>query len=159
MDQDKKYNRTYYERNRERILEQRRKKYQDDDSYREAVKRSAAKHHVKKDGVDRRGRKPGPLPPVNVKFQGKVMKAYPSALVAMKLGIKIATLRKWVHNGVIPNPPIERDSGWLWPESAVDVLVRAEKECGEDLNGKGRKDAFSEYVKQFWPVKRGEESK
>ncbi|NIT54902.1 MAG: hypothetical protein GWN00_01240 [Aliifodinibius sp.] len=47
-DQEKKYNRDYYQRNRDRIVQRKRKRYQEDEEYRQEVISKAKEYKKKK---------------------------------------------------------------------------------------------------------------
>jgi len=151
LNSERKYQRDYYEKNKEEILRKRREKYQGDAEYRAKVMERARKYRKKQCPLTEiRGRKKGPLPPVRVNAKsGKLVQAYSTGYVADKLGITMQTLRKWVRKGKIPETPYWISTGRVWTQRMVNAMIKAKGAC-RSTGGTRSKNYFSQ-VRESWP--------
>lgn len=108
------YNRKNYEKNREKILAKKRKRYNQDQEYAErqrqrsrdlsAKKRRLAQEERGEDYVDgRKNRKSGPVW-WKLKLDGEEIpvRMYGVGLLAQKIGRQTKTLQRWERSGVLP---------------------------------------------------------
>ena len=134
MASSKEYNDSYYERNREKLLAKKRKKYNQDPAYAErqrqrskdnsTKKRTIAKEERGEDHVDgRRNRKTGPT---WWKLGGVPVRMYGIGLLAQKLGRQTKTLQRWERNDVLPKAMF-RDTcnRRMYTDDQVKALVGA----------------------------------
>ena len=130
------YHRNYYAENKERILAQRRKRYKNDDDYRQAslAKRRRERHLLQKEVYTSLEIKPE----VEVKHdcimkvlsadqtKSAIVKMYTPKGVAMKIGIEKSKFVHWVYLGKLPNANYRNERNWrLYTEYEVQILVRA----------------------------------
>jgi len=153
-DRQKRYNHEYYEQNKEKISERRKKKYYENAELREKTvkksreyrkQQSAARGHA-----DTRGRKPGPLAPRRIELAeiGKTVTAYSSGFVAKELGITVQTLRVWGKKGRIPVTPYWLSNGRWWTQRMLTAFLKAKADCGE-VGVRSRK--FPDFARKYWP--------
>jgi len=153
LDRQKKYNREYYEKNKEKIREKRKKRYWEKAGVRKAAMERAAKYREEermKRGKDRRGRKKGPLEPCEIETNnGRTAMAYSTGYVARELGIAIQTLHKWAKLEKIPVTPYWLANGRWWTKRMLNALLKAKKEC----RGRGGVRAFDfpDLARKYWP--------
>jgi len=132
------YNRKYYEKKREKILAEKRKRYNQDPDYADrqrmrsrqasTKKRQIAQEDRGEDYVDgRKNRKSGPVW-WKVKLGDKEIpvRMYGIGILASKLGRQTKTLQRWERNGTLPKAMF-RDTAdrRMYTSDQVEVLSRA----------------------------------
>jgi len=123
------YQKEYYRRNREEILKQRKKRYQEDKDYREGLKTKALqKHHANKPPKKNR---------LVVNADGKTF--YTTGYLSKMTGINMMTIHYYIRHGIIPNAKIVR-CGWkIYTEEQIEIIRDAfapygtKRKSGEDL--------------------------
>jgi hypothetical protein len=115
------YQKDWYQKNKERIAEKRKKKYADDPEYRE--QRVEASRRYRRGERTPPGRAAPPDAPISFKQAAK------------QLGRKRSTLQEWCRLTYFPTPKLHKGAYWL-TEHQVTLLEKL-KEC-LDMYGKVR---------------------
>lgn len=150
------YNKGYYERNKEKLSEARKKKYHEDKEHREKIKENSREYRErnrKLEGFvgDLRGRKKGPLPPMEHEINGKKVKVYTTGYMARYLGMATSTLRSWIKKGLIPETGIWISNRRYWTRQMMDAVKTAIEQCSTEKVGQYKNSQFSELVMSNWP--------
>lgn len=154
------YNKKYYGENAERLSNERKKRYHNDPEYSgklKAYSRSYREKNRKLDGFvgDFRGRKKGPLPPIEIKINGKKVTVFTTGFVAKQLGIATSTLRSWVKKELVPETGIWLAKRRYWTKGMIEAIEKARELCSIESVGQYNKSNFAESVRNYWP--KGEE--
>ncbi len=127
------YNREYYLKNRAKIARRKNYRYQNDDSYREAILERRSEQRAqekeqrrKKATVPRTQRPPKKMKVTLTTGEKVVVDMYTLGQLAHVLGLSTQTLRKWEANGVLPSSTYRSKGGHrLYTGAEVDVLLNA----------------------------------
>ncbi len=150
--EQKTYNQSYYERNKDAILRKRKKRYRKDKDYRERLRESA------RDGYARRREESGKEVyqfGVPVRGSSIVQKDgqfyYSAAYAAKRAGVSQQTIRRWEKESVIPSPVKEEGGrGWRWFTPYQVVLLKRLKDYYRMT--RKEKTAAALYVRQRWGI-------
>lgn len=146
----KEYYKKWYQRNKERLNERRRKRYQNDPSYRAKQKAMSKRWYQKERGE----------PVVYVPKDCRVVKTkkrdgtevdlrlYTVGKLAGTLGVTIQTIRNWENRGLIPITPIRLSKWRLYSQPMINVVASAYKKrghfSGKEINGRSLFDDVSQ---------------
>jgi hypothetical protein len=129
------YFKSYYEEKKEHLAELKRRRYQDDPEYREAVKSRARERRQKqKDEREKliaEGKIPaanlkrGPRKPVKVMVRGDLYDAYSVTTVAKRINRSVGTIYYWINTNIMPDTPIRRGGERLYTTAMILVLKLA----------------------------------
>lgn len=109
------YNKSYYAKNRERLLEKKRHRYATDDDYRSKVKADATS---RRKSASARG--------VQVEVLGKKVGAVRVRDLAKRLGRSVSTINFWQKHGTIPETPYRTPGGYrLYTDKMVEGVSDA----------------------------------
>lgn len=126
------YFREWYEKNREEVLNKRRKRYREDPEYAERCRQNAR-------GRKRTGGKTGPSKerrPVSFSYGGKVVSGWTVSHLAKRVGRSVPTIRNWVNAGSMPESPIRTDVGHrLYTDGMILVVRKAVNKRGRIKSG------------------------
>lgn len=112
----KEYQRQYYLRNREKISQRKKNKYQNDFESRERAKEASKMYRVRKKAEEDKMRAEGKIPivkkkssnnPIHINIGGKICIGYPIEVLADEIDRSIYTIKNWIKTGVIPDTPIK----------------------------------------------------
>jgi len=137
----KGYQREYYLKNKERILSHRKKRFQNDEEYRNRVNRQRRTARLRKEQDSYQS---APELPSNEEVEveyncmmkvlsadqtkGHVCKMYTITAVAMKLKLDKKRLEHLIYQRKIPRALYRNPQGWrVYTQYQVDILVRAFK--------------------------------
>ena len=109
------YNRSYYQKNRERLLEKKRARYASDPAYRDSVKADATNR-----------RKQSSAKGVQVQVLGTMTAAVRVRSVADSIGKSVSTINFWQKHNTIPETPFRTPGGYrLYTQEMVDGISLA----------------------------------
>lgn len=115
----KEYQRQYYLRNREKISQRKKDRYQNDPEAREHAKEAAKMYRTKKKAEEDKLRAEGKFPivkpkkpkkqekPVRINIGGKICIGYPIEFLANEIGCSVYTIKNWIKAGTIPDTPLK----------------------------------------------------
>lgn len=170
-----KYMREYYRKNKERIAEAKKRRYENDPEYREEIKQRR-KMQYEKQKVARAKKKlksgsPGNGPKeMNVLTEsGRTVRAkmFLRGQLAERMELSARTLQKWEVEGVLPECAYRTKAGWrLYTEDQVEVAVRVYQKHLPDNPGMWRitddfvRDLHNEWaaLNEGFASNRGEEN-
>jgi len=131
------YNKSYYQKNRDRLLEKKRSRYADDPEYRDRVKADASTR-----------RKASSAKGVQVEVLGKLVPAMRVRVVAQSIGKSVSTMNFWQKHGTIPETPYRTPGGYrLYTEEMVGGIAMALKSVSKPSRGD---DSFRSVVTLAW---------
>lgn len=111
------YNRSYYERNREKILQRKRERYANDDAYREKVKQSSA---------SRRKPEKQKKTPMRIEVGGFTAYVYTVRLLAERVGKSVSAVNYWQKTGTLPETPFVNGQGHrLYTDGMIATVEEA----------------------------------
>ena len=126
------YNRSYYERNKDKIAKRKASRYQNDPEYRERIlARRAQQREEEKEARRKKERKPRAQRapkrmriPIGNTGQFVVVNMYSVGKLAFHVGVSTQTIHKWEKQGAIP-PASFRSSGGhrLYTEKQVEIMT------------------------------------
>jgi hypothetical protein len=131
----KRYNAAYYERNKERILVARKKRYEEDPGYREAARKRAAERGQRVTEKYRKRRDAFSPIPFQIRVGSDVLSVpmYTSMQIARALGKSVKTIRGWEKRGILPKAMYRDSGGWcgnrLYTGLQYNGIIRAYAEC------------------------------
>ena len=120
------YFREWYEKNREDVLNRRRKRYREDPEYAERCRQNArARKRTGKPASSKERR------PVAFQYGGKVVSGWTVSHLAKRVGRSVPTIRNWVNSGAMPESPIRTDVGHrLYTDGMILVIRKAVSKRG-----------------------------
>lgn len=161
-ERNREYQREYYEKNRERLLEEKRERYRSDPEYREEMRIRDLRRYW----FDRRQKRKRELPELefsDLKPRGEVtltdadggehrVKVYDSEAVARIVNRSVQTVRNWVLSGVLPSPTLR---GWDIGARGNPLLYREDEtraiyDCREMLQRPTHPLEDSVFAKCVW---------
>jgi hypothetical protein len=151
------YQRKYYEENCESLSERRKRLYQEDPEYRQAILERVAEYRANKRQERAKlraaGKLPpshprGPRPPMKVVVNGVSTIAYTVGRMAVELNCSKDVLNYWTRIGILPKTPYRSPRGdRLYTESMAIVVKIA-------VSKRGRVSAsdkeFTREIRQGW---------
>jgi hypothetical protein len=131
-DEQREYNKKYYEKNRDQLLEKKRKRYCEDEEYRKRINsRAVDRQRNTRITVTRRKRSAKDPRIFKVSIDGTLveLKMYTLRQLAVALGKSIKTLRAWEERGIFPKA-LYRDTcgvsgNRLYPEFQFTLILEA----------------------------------
>lgn len=154
----REYLRKYYKENRDRMREARRKRYEEDAAYREAVltrarERRLAERLQSGDAIDAGTvPPPGRIPSNQVLFanvNGRQIGGYPQVALAERLLVSVSTIRRWRQRGILPDTPYRVGKLPIYTDAMMDVVVQAMAHWDGTADGGPE---FYRMVKRGWTV-------
>lgn len=135
------YNRTYYEKNRERIRKKRYERYHNNPNYRKKVKRRQKEYYNKY------LKSPDPSKGYTIKKHGG-KELFTIQYLAEILGYSESSIRKFEADGILPESVYTDRRGWRYYSSAqIDLCVKA---FGERRAGRWSDEEVKNYLASFW---------
>jgi len=142
-EEQREYNKKYYEENRDRLLEKKRQRYLEDAEYRErANARAVDRQRTRRVAVTRRKRRASDPKIFEVSVDEVLVeiKMYTLRQLSVALGKSIKTLRAWEDRGILPKA-LYRDTcgssgNRLYPEFQFTLILEA---YAKSLQEDGRK--------------------
>lgn len=140
------YNKLYYEQNKEKISEQRKRRYWEDDRVREGIREKSRERYRKK--VSYRDKHVG----YTVKqAQDSDEKLFTISYAAKVAGKPEDTIRAWERQGVIPLTLYTDTRGWrLYTSHQIELLARAFSKLE---TGEWNKTIIRQYLGNHWGTK------
>lgn len=126
-DKVREYQRKYYEDNRDRISERKRKRYASDPEVRERARKKAMARYIQNrpEGTGERKVRRYNHPRV-VMVDGETQLFHCVREFADRAGRNVQTITKWESMEVIPPPPMVDKAGRRWySEAHMDAIARA----------------------------------
>lgn len=152
-EQEKTYQRRYYEENKEEIQRRRRERYKNDPKYRKRIKDLSRKSKQKrKKGLSNRvlgaaQAEDHRRPKVTI-VDGREVLVYSRGYLADELAFTRPTIATWQRRGVLPEPTMIDERGqWWFSEAWIKkfiTLVKRYRPISWSL------DDFAEKVKEHW---------
>lgn len=161
-EEQREYNKKYYENNRDKLLEKKRKRYREDEEYRNKVNsRAVDRQRSRRVTVTRRKRSAKDPKVFQVSIDGALvdLKMYTLRQLAVALGKSIKTLRAWEDRGILPKA-LYRDTcgssgNRLYPEFQFTLILEAYAKALQD-DGRKRIDtrvgstSLPRRLKEIW---------
>lgn len=129
------YQRAYYEKNRDKLSEERKRRYREDPAYRETMLAQVRAYRTKKRKERERLRKEGKIPPphpggprapLRVTVNGISTIAYTVGRVAIEIRRSKDVINHWTRIGLLPQTPFRSPRGdRLYTEGMVLVMQDA----------------------------------
>jgi len=157
-DSDASYQRQYYLKNKERIAERKRQRYQNDSEYRKVIKKAREKHRSR-EKQDRKRRKkmppkaqrPGKRMRILVGSEKVVVIMFSISQAAYRIGIALPTFRKWERKGVVPEAMYRSKAGQrLYTADQVAAVAGVYKEFKAKTQPWRLSEEFSKAVYDAW---------
>lgn len=117
MTQGTNYNASYYKKNKDKLLAQKRKRYRTDPSYRDSLRKSRQRAYAKK---KKEQAKLGDY--VIRVVDGKPVKVLKVGVVIAKLGITNPILSNWEKTGVVPKADTRFGKARCYTDSQFECL-------------------------------------
>lgn len=113
------YNQQYYKKNKDRLSEKRRKKYENDPEYREKIVGNSRKRASMIEKPSRAAVKRQP----KTYLEADGSRKYSITFVAWAVKRSIQTIRKWEKDGILPKTPFRSPSGMrLYTQPMIDIV-------------------------------------
>lgn len=143
----------WYEKNRERVSERRRRKYATDPEYRQEAKERSRAYKRANPGEARWLKSPPPKPDVRRRMLPRVfivgnqqVRCVTTRATAAVVGVRATTMAGWERRGVLPGPTVLDKCGHRWYSeeyvASLAKVVRAARRGGWSA------DKFAEEVKK-----------
>lgn len=158
----REYNKKYYAKHRDDLLEKKRKRYREDEEYRRKVNSRAVDRHRRHRLVVKRQKKKAEDPMMfQVSIDGSLveLKMYTLRQLSIALGKSMKTIRAWEDRGIMPKALYRSSHGpngnRLYPEFQFTLILEA---YAMSLNVDGRKrverrissTSFPERLREIW---------
>ena len=176
-DKDRAYYRTWWEKNRERVLEHRKDRYANDPEYRQRSAEYSRRSRQRKNQEEREAirdsddgpggmatRIPRMRKPESVEWKGKMVKAYGIDVLCRAIGRSRVTVYSWERKGWMPKTELKslRDEK-LYTAGMIEVVAKLVKEYEEEGLTRGRHrfatcgKEMCQKIQQGWDQLQGDE--
>lgn len=177
-DKERAYYRTWWEKNRERVLEHRKERYATDPEYRDKAAEYSRKSRERKSSERKAATEPtgdGPggvvavrIPrvrkPTRVRWKRRMVQAYGIEVLCRAIGRSRVTIYSWERKGWLPKTPlISSREEKLYTAGMIEVVAKVVKAYEEEGLSRGRQQfsvygqAMHDKIQAGWDELRGDE--
>ena len=150
------YYKAWYKDNKDRVLEERKTRYANDEIYRKRIKESVKRSKDRRKKVTKNRKKrettASRLPtPKTMPWEGDTLTLVSFGALLQEVGLNRLTLRTWLRTGALPPCVVVDENGHQWFPTQYVSFVRDMVALREDLRLEGGKQWFlSHFRKIAW---------